>query len=326
MRWVSTVVASSKHFNLLHCLKLSVDTSPIYSKRHIHRGALTPFFMLLNKVEGWQIPTTLLSKIRRSCNKLSYSLSMSFYHAGSRRFYGNTFNGDTISEDDSDRVIRNEDGYARPRKQNKKKDKEKEKAREKGKGAQKQKRRGSNSSKWDEEEGDEEPDDLDLSTVHKDVVYWCSSYEDPNCLAVLELVATEVDEASGMEVGKYGCGWTFIQLFGPNDPEAQTQRDVYRGSPRNLLFFEERDFQRVGETAIPGCVLWFRMEIFDKLLAAKHLFSTDEIVSASDEVAGLAHRQLIVPYQDEPLSGPSLGYRLEELGTKRNRQSEPVPQ
>lgn len=39
--------------------------------------------------------------------------------------------------------------------------------------------------------------------------------------------------------GQYGCGWTFIQFFGPNEPEAVQHRDVYRGSPRNLLFFEQ---------------------------------------------------------------------------------------
>lgn len=41
------------------------------------------------------------------------------------------------------------------------------------------------------------------------------------------------------QVGQYGCGWTFIQFFGPNEPEAIQHRDVYRGSPRNLLFFQQ---------------------------------------------------------------------------------------
>jgi hypothetical protein len=47
---------------------------------------------------------------------------------------------------------------------------------------------------------DDELHELDLTTQHCDVAYWYSSYEDPNCLAVVELVATEVDRQRGIEV------------------------------------------------------------------------------------------------------------------------------
>lgn len=45
--------------------------------------------------------------------------------------------------------------------------------------------------------------------------------------------------------------------------------------------------QRVGETAIPGCTLWFTLQTFNKLLDARHLFRENEIVGALDELAGL---------------------------------------
>ena len=47
-----------------------------------------------------------------------------------------------------------------------------------------------------------------------EVVYWNSSIVDPNCFAVVELVATEVDDSSGVVIGQYGCGWSMLQPFG----------------------------------------------------------------------------------------------------------------
>ena len=47
---------------------------------------------------------------------------------------------------------------------------------------------------------DADDGELDLTTEHTDMVYWYSSYEDPNCLALVELVATEVDTKRGIEV------------------------------------------------------------------------------------------------------------------------------
>ncbi len=86
-------------------------------------------------------------------------------------------------------------------------------------------------------------------------------------MLVIELVENEVDKHKDITLGSYGCGWTFLQviyktvlfcslslslyvvpfnvpeliiiacilatlypqMFGPLDPEAQTQRDVYHG-------------------------------------------------------------------------------------------------
>ena len=43
--------------------------------------------------------------------------------------------------------------------------------------------------------------------VTNEVVYWTSMLADPNCFAVLELVATEFDRNSNVVIGQYGCGW-----------------------------------------------------------------------------------------------------------------------
>ena len=56
-----------------------------------------------------------------------------------------------------------------------------------------------------------------------------------------------------LQVGQFGCGWSFLQVFGPNDAEAQTQRDVFKGTPRSLLFFESTDFQ-VSLVVTAGCL------------------------------------------------------------------------
>jgi hypothetical protein len=40
----------------------------------------------------------LLKRLRKAGTILRYSLRVSFYHAGSKRFYGNTFQGKTVAE------------------------------------------------------------------------------------------------------------------------------------------------------------------------------------------------------------------------------------
>ena len=60
------------------------------------------------------------------------------------------------------------------------------------------KKRSRDKKKQAEEEADDK--EADFTTTHADVAYWYSSYEDPNCLAVVELVATETDKKRGIEV------------------------------------------------------------------------------------------------------------------------------
>jgi hypothetical protein len=47
-------------------------------------------------VEGWQIPAGLLSKVAKSKTSLRYSVSLTFYHAHSKRFFGSTLMGQQV--------------------------------------------------------------------------------------------------------------------------------------------------------------------------------------------------------------------------------------
>lgn len=41
---------------------------------------------------------------------------------------------------------------------------------------------------------------MEVATRHEELVYWYTRYEDPNCIAVVELVTTIVDGDSGVQV------------------------------------------------------------------------------------------------------------------------------
>lgn len=56
------------------------------------------------QVEGWQVPPVLIERASASGHGLRFSLSVSFYHAGSKRFYGDTFMGELLDEEDGERV------------------------------------------------------------------------------------------------------------------------------------------------------------------------------------------------------------------------------
>lgn len=47
-------------------------------------------------MEGWQIPAGLLSKVAKSKTSLRYSVSLTFYHAHSKRFFGSTLMGQQV--------------------------------------------------------------------------------------------------------------------------------------------------------------------------------------------------------------------------------------
>ena len=56
------------------------------------------------QVESWQVPSVLVKRASADGYGLRFSLSVSFYHAGSKRFYGDTFMGETLDEEDEERV------------------------------------------------------------------------------------------------------------------------------------------------------------------------------------------------------------------------------
>ncbi|CAM9099649.1 unnamed protein product, partial [Hapterophycus canaliculatus] len=292
------------------------DLSREERPRVARKGVVTPFSLRLMKVEGWTVPSVLVERASVAGHGLRYSLSVSFYHAGSKRFYGDTFMGELLDEEDEERVetvsegrrgissaeangnSRKSSGRWRPKNSWGKKD-----------GERRHRRRDREDD--DDHDDDDDQQEMEVATKHEELVYWYTAFEDPNCVAVVELVATIMDNGNGIQVGQYGCGWTFIQFFGPNEPEAVQHRDVYRGSPRNLLFFEQGDWGSVGETVIPGCSLWFTLSVWESLLKARHLFRLDEIISAVDVLPGMQARKIAVP--DKPAKfGPFLGLTIDE--------------
>lgn len=43
---------------------------------------------------------------------------------------------------------------------------------------------------------------MEVGTKHEELVYWYTSFEDPNCIAVVELVATIMDNTNGIQVSE----------------------------------------------------------------------------------------------------------------------------
>lgn len=50
------------------------------------------------------MPSVLVERASASGHGLRFSLSVSLYHAGSKRFYGDTFMGELLDEEDEERV------------------------------------------------------------------------------------------------------------------------------------------------------------------------------------------------------------------------------
>lgn len=53
----------------------------------------------------------------------------------------------------------------------------------------------------DDDDEDDEDQEMEVATRHEELVYWYTGFEDPNCIAVVELVATVMDTANGIQVG-----------------------------------------------------------------------------------------------------------------------------
>ena len=100
-------------------------------------------------------------------HSLELSLSLSFFHRKSRRFFGSTWLGPRRLPDDGE-----------------------------GGGA-------------------------DFDVAYKSMLYWYSHVDDQECLAIVELVATQLDtsmKGDPVTVAQYGCGWTYLRPFGSETP------------------------------------------------------------------------------------------------------------
>lgn len=55
-------------------------------------------------------------------------------------------------------------------------------------------------TRGDTGDGDDEEGEMEVNTKHEELVYWYTGFEDPNCIAVVELVATIMDIDNGVQV------------------------------------------------------------------------------------------------------------------------------
>jgi len=178
------------------------------------------------------------------------------------------------------------------------------------------------------------PKKSDVLLVNE-VVYWNSSIVDPNCFAVLELVATEVDDSSGVVMGQYGCGWSMLQPFGDTGvkdislenklgEEGYQPLKVYSGTPRKLRFLTKEDFYRLDEISVSGCRVRYRLNTHErlaKMLKSAPLFEENELVGAADPIGGLEMSKVKFPDERGIIKGPILGG--EAFGSKKNWQMTP---
>ena len=136
-----------------------------------------PFCLSLFAVENWALP----KKLDKSDNDITFSLSLSFYYRKRRRFFGNTWIGRSVKKSEAKRS------------------------------------EGRGSRDDDEDERGERRRSRRERThyvVPNELVYWYTFIDDPSCIAVIELVATETDPTHKLTIAQYGCGWTTMECFG----------------------------------------------------------------------------------------------------------------
>lgn len=58
------------------------------------------------------------------------------------------------------------------------------------------------------------PAPVALNVTHDEIFYWYSRVTDQDCMAVVELVASEIEPTYGVALNQYACGWTILRPFG----------------------------------------------------------------------------------------------------------------
>ena len=164
------------------------------------------------------------------------------------------------------------------------------------------------------------PSLLQDTLLTNELVYWQSAITDPNCFAIIELVATEVSKSTKVVSGQYGCGWSLLQPFGDVSLKDVTNMDtsedgylplkIYGGTPRKLRFLTKNDYYRLDEIAIVGCKVRYKLNThtkLTKLLKDSNLFPENELVGASDIVAGLETNKIRYPDDRGTFKGAIIG-------------------
>jgi hypothetical protein len=256
---------------------LTLDDLPTEAAPQTHKKP-TAFVLNLRSIESWPVPSALRARLDAHPNhSLKYSVSMSFYHSVSKRFFGSTWMGYKQSPPKKSEVL-----------------------------------------------------------LINELVYWQSSIADPNCFAIIELVATEVDNGSDVVVGQYGCGWAMMQPFGDagiRDISTESKLGeegfhplkVYSGTPRKLRFLTKEDYYRLDEIALSSCRIRFKINTHERLMKvirSNKLFAENELIGASDSVGGLEISKIKFPDERGIIKGPIIGG--EASGSKKNWQMSPA--
>ena len=127
-----------------------------------------------------------------------------------------------------------------------------------------------------------------------ELMYFQSSVDnDPNRLAVIELVTTTFDSFTGSVASRYGCGWALISPFHiveKNKEETRfTRITVFEGTPRELLslkgdgaaILRQLNMKKIeGEPSVISYRIW-RLETMSKLFKTSGIVSTAKIFEVS---------------------------------------------
>ncbi|KAH3821253.1 hypothetical protein DPMN_123015 [Dreissena polymorpha] len=124
-------------------------------------------------------------------------------------------------------------------------------------------------------------------------IYFHTNIKSSNIAAVVELVASGLDENSRLK--KVSCGWGVIRPFkeeelpdtgrGIKQPIQKCQ--LYYGSPRALFFIDEpfEDCQHL--RPIPDCQLGYTIATHKALYKVQHLLPQNTVVGHNDVIPGL---------------------------------------
>ncbi|CAK4477563.1 unnamed protein product [Aphanomyces euteiches] len=138
------------------------------------------------------------------------------------------------------------------------------------------------------------PDDCKADVLIEISVAFISDVVDPNCVAVVELVAFEKDRASLLTRAAHGCGWCIMPMFGQKlagNVGSTLTVAVFQGSPRNLWVVAPKDWQT--QDKVPGCKLLYYVRQYDPLAKVSSLLRKNELVSSRDRIPGLRADNLV---------------------------------
>ena len=137
-------------------------------------------------------------------------------------------------------------------------------------------------------------------------VYLYTHISDPNCAAIVEIVVSDIDEASGMIVHSYGIGWAVVKFFGSGKNESRRKETlpIYSGTPRSLLLLPtnahrwdeaQEALEYKGKATLSVESLYY-----ESLLSCVHLLSSNVLVSSQDRIPGLRGKRSTLP--ERPIS------------------------